>query len=240
MDKATRVVQVLLNAGKEYVCLMHLHKDVSEEKIRKTVKKFTGVIEQLPPLRSAIKRQLREREVYYFEILEIDGRDVLFRIGCEAGTYIRKICSDFGKELKTGAHMQQLVRTKAGCFKDKDMINLQKLQDAYTLYEQGKEKEIRKCVLPFERAVDHLGKIYIVDGAIGSITHGAPLYAVGISKFESEICKNDLVAVFSLKGELVCVGKAEMSSKEIGKKEKGTVVSETKVFMGRDVYPKKC
>ena len=48
-----------------------------------------------------------------------------------------------------------------------------------------------------------------------------------------------MVAVFSLKGELVCVGKAEMNSKEIMKKEKGTVVSETRVFMDRGVYPKK-
>lgn len=61
---------------------------------------------------------------------------------------------------------------------------------------------------------------------------------MGICKYETEIKKNDLIAVFSLKDELVCVGKAEMNSKEIGKKDKGTVVSETKVFMERGVYPK--
>jgi len=90
-----------------------------------------------------------------------------------------------------------------------------------------------------EEAFGHLGKIWVVDGAIGSICHGSPLYVVGVSKFETEIERNDLVAVFSLKGELICVGSSEMSLKEIEKKEKGTVVNKTKVFMDRNVYPKK-
>ena len=38
-----------------------------------------------------------------------------------------------------------------------------------------------------EKAVEHLGKIWIVDGAIGSVCHGSPIYAVGVSKFESEV-----------------------------------------------------
>jgi H/ACA ribonucleoprotein complex subunit 4 len=239
LDKATRIVQTLLPAGKEYVCLMHLHKEISEEDIKKTVKKFLGKIKQLPPIRSAIKRQIREREVYSFEILEIDRRDVLFKIDCAAGTYIRKICSDFGNELKIGAHMGQLIRTKAGPFNSENMFTLHDLKDAYTMYEQGDEKEIRKIVLPFENAINHLPKIWVVDGAIGSICHGSPLYVVGIAKYESNIERDDLVAVLSLKGELVCVGKCEMNSKEMGKKEKGTAVNKIKVFMERNVYPKK-
>lgn len=218
---------------------MHLHKDISEENIRKTVKKFTGVIKQLPPVKSAIKRQLREREVYYFEILEMDKQDVLFRIGCEAGTYIRKICYDFGKELGIGAHMAQLVRTKAGPFNDTSMVTLHSLKDAYNLYKEGNDKEIRKCVLPFENAVKHLPRMWVVDGAINSMCHGSPLYAAGISKFESEINRDDLVAVLSLKGELICVGRSEMNSKEIMKKEKGTVVKGTYVFMDVNTYPKR-
>lgn len=238
LDKAVRVVQFLLTSGKEYVCLMHLHKEVDEKDISKTARKFVGVIEQMPPVRSAVKRQLRKRSIYYFDILEISGRDVLFRVGCEAGTYIRKLCDDFGKNLKVGAHMAQLIRTKVGPFKVLDMVSLHELKDAYTLFENGDEKEIKRVILNFERAVEHLGKIYVCDGAIGSICHGSPLYAAGVSKFESEINRGDLVAVFSLKGELVGVGKADMNSKEISKKDKGTVVSEIKVFMERDVYPK--
>lgn len=238
LDKAVRVTQFLLNAGKEYVCLMHLHKEVSEEDIKKTVKKFVGKIQQLPPVRSAIKRQVREREVYYFDILETDGQDILFKIGCAAGTYIRKICSDFGKELGIGAHMAQLVRTKAGPFNEKNMITLHSLKDACTLYEKGDDKEIKKIILPIEKAVEHLPRIWVMDSTISPVCHGSPVFAAGITKFESEIKRGDIVAVFSLKNELVCVGTAEMSSKEILKKEKGTVINKTKVFMEREVYPK--
>ncbi|MEK6854035.1 MAG: RNA-guided pseudouridylation complex pseudouridine synthase subunit Cbf5, partial [Nanoarchaeota archaeon] len=71
IGRATRVVQLLLTAGKEYVCLMHLHKDVPEEKLRQVCAEFTGKIMPLPPVRSSVKRQLRERTVYYFELLEI-------------------------------------------------------------------------------------------------------------------------------------------------------------------------
>ena len=69
LGKATRIVQTLLNSGKEYVCLMYLHKPVDKKDIDKAVEKFTGKIKQLPPIKSAIKRRLRTREIYYFNIL---------------------------------------------------------------------------------------------------------------------------------------------------------------------------
>src|SRR3989344_9662645 len=75
IEKATRIVQTLLKAGKEYVGIMHLHTDVSEEEIKRAAEEFTGKIEQLPPIRSAVKRRLRTREIYYLEILEVEGRD---------------------------------------------------------------------------------------------------------------------------------------------------------------------
>ncbi len=92
ISKATRIVEFLLTAPKEYVCVMHLHKDVEEQKLHQITQQFVGKIKQLPPIKSAIKRQIREREIYEFEILEIKGREVLFRVKCQAGTYIRKLC----------------------------------------------------------------------------------------------------------------------------------------------------
>ncbi|MEK6922103.1 MAG: RNA-guided pseudouridylation complex pseudouridine synthase subunit Cbf5, partial [Nanoarchaeota archaeon] len=88
LSEATKVIQALLPAGKEYICIMHLHGDYSEEQIRKTCASFIGKIKQLPPLKSAVKREWRYRKIYYLDVLEIDGRDVLFRVGCQAGTYI--------------------------------------------------------------------------------------------------------------------------------------------------------
>ena len=58
--RATRVVQMLLTAGKEYVCIMHIHKQVDEALMRKELMSLVGVIEQMPPVKSAVKRQLRK------------------------------------------------------------------------------------------------------------------------------------------------------------------------------------
>src|SRR3989338_7818960 len=108
LGKATRITQFLLTAAKEYVCLMHLHKEVPESSLRTTIQRFVGKIQQRPPVKSAVKRVERTREIYQFEILEIKEKDVLFRVQCQAGTYIRVLCHQIGKELKVGAHMAEL------------------------------------------------------------------------------------------------------------------------------------
>jgi H/ACA ribonucleoprotein complex subunit 4 len=105
-------VRVLLLSGKEYVCVMRLHADVPEALVRAILQEFTGVIYQRPPLVSAVKRQLRKRTVYYIDFLEMRGRDVLFKVGCEAGTYIRKLCHDIGEALGVGAHRFELRWTR--------------------------------------------------------------------------------------------------------------------------------
>jgi len=238
-ERATRVVQTLLKAGKEYVALMHLHKEINEDKIRKELNDLIGKITQIPPVRSAVKRQERKREIYYLEILEIDKQDVLFRVGCEAGTYIRKLIFDFGKKLNIGANMQQLIRTKAGPFRIENSFTLHDLKDAYEFYKEGNENEIKKIILPMEFAVQHLPKIWVFDNCVDSLAHGADLSIPGVSKLESEIKEGDLVAIFSLKDELICLGNALLESENVLKQEKGKFVKTHKVFMERGVYPKR-
>ena len=239
LDKATRIVQVLLTTGKEYVCLMRLHSDIEEEKIREKVKDFVGKIMQLPPVKSSVKRELREREVYYFDLLEIDGKNVLFKIGCQAGTYIRKICDDFGKELGINAHMQELVRTKVGSFNDRNWITLHDLKDAYEFWKDGKEEKIRECIKPIEEAVSHLPKAWVLDNVVGSLCYGSGLGVKGVSKLNSGIKKGDILAIMSLKDELICIGKATMCSEDIVNNENGNIMNNVKVFMERDIYPYK-
>lgn len=230
-------MNALLKSGKEYVCLMHIHSAIPQSKIHKSLKEFVGKIMQLPPVKSAVKRELREREIYYLEILEIKNQDVLFKVGCQAGLYIRKLCTDFGKALGTNAHMQELVRTKAGPFNENYWYSLQDIKDAFTLYKENNEKELKKILKPVEYAVQHLPKFWIIDSAVDTLCHGANLSMPGISKFESEIKRNELVAVLSLKNELVALGIALIPSDEILKNDKGLVVKITKVFMEPETYP---
>jgi H/ACA ribonucleoprotein complex subunit 4 len=64
LGRATRLMEYMLKSNKEYICLMYVHKPVSEDKIKEALKKFTGKIMQTPPVVSAVKRQEREREIY--------------------------------------------------------------------------------------------------------------------------------------------------------------------------------
>ncbi|MGC9517393.1 MAG: RNA-guided pseudouridylation complex pseudouridine synthase subunit Cbf5 [Methanomicrobiales archaeon] len=240
INQATRVIQLLLEAEKEYICLMRLHQEVSQSRIREVLKEFQGKIFQTPPIKAAVKRELRVRNIYYVNILEINGQDVLFRIGCEAGTYIRKYCHDVGEALGCGAHMAELRRTRAGPFtEDETLITLQDLTDAYYWYkEEDNPQVLRKFILPMEFAVEHLPKIIIRDSAVDAICHGADLAAGGIVSLQDNINMNDTVAVLTMKGELVASGKSLENSKEIYKKNKGILVEIKKVFMEPGTYPK--
>jgi H/ACA ribonucleoprotein complex subunit 4 len=240
IDYATRAIQMLLGADKEYVCLMHLHEEISEAEIREILKEFQGKIFQTPPLKSAVKREMRVRNIYYVNILEIDGQDVLFKIGCEGGTYIRKYCHDVGEALGIGAHMAELRRTKSGPFtEDETLTTLQDVTDAYHIWkEEGDESFLRDCILPMELAVKHLPKIIIRDSAVDAICHGADLAAGGIVSLDDKIKENDTVAIMTLKGELVAAGESLKTSKEIYKANKGIVIDVKKVFMEPGTYPK--
>lgn len=239
LEESTKVVGSLLSAGKEYITVMRLHGDVGEERIREVFAEFTGDIIQRPPVRSSVKRVLRKRRIYYLDFLEKEGRDVLFRVGCEAGTYIRKLCHDMGEVLGVGAHMLELRRTKSGSLTEENITTLHELKDAYVFWkEHGIEEFIRKVIIPVEKVVSFLPKVVIKDGAVDAVCHGAPLAIPGISKVDSEINKGDTVAIFTLKGELVAIGRAEMETKEILTAEKGIAVKTDRVLMKPGTYPR--
>lgn len=240
IDSATRVSQLLLPAGKEYVCLMTMHKEMPENQIYEIFDQFTGKIYQTPPVKSAVKRELRVRTIYYATIYEIKGKDVLFRIGCEAGTYIRTFCHDIGEALGCGAHMAELRRTRAGPFNERndDLVNLHDLTDAYHFWvEDGDESYLRNAIKPMEVAAEHLPQIFIKDSAVEAICQGAKLAAGGISMLSKGIKRRDLVAIKSLKGELIASGIALASTEEIMNADSGLVVDTNKVFMQPGVYP---
>ncbi len=235
LGRATRLSQVLLKGGKEYVGVMHLHKEVSETELWRVINAFVGKIMQLPPVKSSVKRQLRERSVYSFDILEIDGKDVLFKVSCEAGTYIRKLCFDIGKKLGVGANMAELRRVRAAHFTEEDVVTLQDVKDAFVLWKNGNDAFIRHCIKPAERMVEHLPKVWVFDSAVESICHGRDVAVPGVSKLTT-MEKSDIAAVMTLKDELVAVGIAEMSSSSILEKEKGIAVRVHKVFMKEGAY----
>jgi tRNA pseudouridine55 synthase len=114
---------------------------LSEDLVRETTKQFLGEIDQIPPIFSAIKKDgkrlyeharageeveiaSRKTTVYEFEITRIALPEVDFRIACSKGTYIRSMAHDFGKALKSGAHLTALRRTKIGDYDVADAMDI--------------------------------------------------------------------------------------------------------------------
>jgi len=106
---------------------------VTEQLIKDTTQQFIGEIDQKPPIFSAIKKdgkrlyelaragettEITSRKVIIdtFEIIKVDFPKIEFRVICSKGTYIRSLANDFGRALKSGAHLSSLRRTKIGDF----------------------------------------------------------------------------------------------------------------------------
>jgi H/ACA ribonucleoprotein complex subunit 4 len=240
LEESRKIVQALLYSGKEYVCVMKLHGDASENRVNEVLREFEGTIYQRPPLRASVKRQLRTRKIYYIDFLEMDGRNVLFKVGCEGGTYIRKLCYDIGEVLGCGAHMQELRRTRAGPFvESRGIVTLHDVAFWFMEWQRQKdEKILRKFMLPMEEALALIPKIYIRDSAVDAICHGANLTAPGVLSLETGIDSGLMVAVFTLKGEAVALAKAVASSEEILNMEHGVVTKTERVLMPRGTYLK--
>ncbi|MEM7819655.1 MAG: RNA-guided pseudouridylation complex pseudouridine synthase subunit Cbf5 [Candidatus Aenigmatarchaeota archaeon] len=234
LENSCKVIPALQNLDKEYVGIMHLHKDVDENELNETIKKFIGEIKQIPPVRSAVTRKLRTRKIYSFDILERKDRDVLFKINCQAGTYIRKLIDDIGRSIG-GAHMRELRRIKVGRFDESKIVKIHDIVDAYYLWKECGDELIRDFILPIEAAIEHLGKIIIKDSAIPSIINGSPLYTGGICKIQRSIKFGELIAILTLKGELVALAKSNINAEDI-RKRKCLVAKTDRVIMKKEVY----
>ena len=238
LENSVKLAPLFSRKDKEYIALMKLHADVEPERVVSALKSFERVVEQVPPKRSAVARRPRKRKIYEIEVLEIDGRNVLFRVRCEAGTYIRTLCVDAGKKLGVNAHLQELRRTKVGEISEERACTLHEIADAYGIWrEKGDDSLLRSCVLPVELGLKGTKGVVIKDSAVNAVCNGAQLHVGGISKLSSNIEVGDMVAIYTLKGEIVAIGKAEMSSAEMMKKRKGVAVKIARVIMERDLYP---
>jgi H/ACA ribonucleoprotein complex subunit 4 len=240
LEEATKTVQALLVSGKEYVCVMRLHGSASQAKVKTVLEEFIGEIYQRPPVRSSVKRQIRTRKIYYLDFLEMAERNVLFKVGCEAGTYIRKLCFDVGEVLGVSAHMQELRRTRAGPFTEAEgMVTLHDIAYLQAKWQEKKDEgAVRKFIQPMEKVMELVPKIVIRDSAVDAICHGANLAAPGVLNLETGIQPNDAVAVMTQKGEAVALAKALASTQDVMKLNHGLVAKTQRVLMPRGVYPK--
>lgn len=157
INRATRLVKSQQGAGKEYIAVVRLHDAIDGEgTLRRALDQLTGALFQRPPLISAVKRQLRVRTVYESQLIEYDQERHLgiFRVSCEAGTYIRTLCVHLGLMLGVGGHMQELRRSRSGILSEKQhLVTMHDLLDAQHLYDQQKDESyLRHAIKPLARA----------------------------------------------------------------------------------------
>ncbi|MFL1894699.1 tRNA pseudouridine(55) synthase TruB [Aquimarina sp. 2-A2] len=122
---------------------------LTEDRIKSTTAQFTGVINQYPPVFSALKKDgkrlyeyarqgeevaiaSRAVQIDVFEITDIDLPNIKFRVQCSKGTYIRSLAHDFGKALNSGAHLSELRRTKIGNFSADDAISPENFEKQFS------------------------------------------------------------------------------------------------------------
>ena len=163
VGRATRAAEFMESAEKEYVAGLRLglvtntqdtsgetlaeHPvSVTKEALERVLRQFTGPMEQLPPMYSAIKiggkklyelarkgqeveRQPRPVTIHELELLDGAGSDWTLRVRCSKGTYVRTLCHDIGAALGCGGCMSALRRTAAGGFTLRQAITMQQLLD---------------------------------------------------------------------------------------------------------------
>lgn len=114
---------------------------INEKLIYEKAEEYIGEIMQKPPIFSAVKKNgvrsyklarkgkqvnLEKRKITIrdFKITEINFPELSFEVDCSKGTYIRSLINDFGKALKSGAHLTELRRTKIGEFSVNDSLKI--------------------------------------------------------------------------------------------------------------------
>lgn len=160
-NKKTKLLAEMLGYDKEYEGVMILGEttpsfdtetdvvkkrsleNIDKDLVIKMAEEFTGEIEQIPPMYSAIKykgkplykyarrnkeieRRPRKIMIKEFEIKKIEFPMVEFKIICSKGTYIRSLVNDFGEKLGAGAYLKELRRTKIGSFDINDSMTIDK------------------------------------------------------------------------------------------------------------------
>ncbi|OAG31683.1 H/ACA ribonucleoprotein complex subunit 4 [Nematocida displodere] len=238
LNRATRIAKSQQDAGKEYVAVVQFGEGVTEEMFKEALKVYTGPLLQRPPEQCAVKRNLRIRTVVKNLFIEFDAEKQLgmFRVECEAGTYIRSLCVHMGLHLGTTGEMVDLRRTRSGAVLEKGLVTMHDVLDSMYLYNTKREETyLRRVVKPLETLLVHYPRIIIKDSAINAICYGGQLTAKGVLRYDN-FNHQDAVIFVSPKGEAVGLGVALVTAPQLSMMEHGVVARTKRVIMEKDTY----
>ena len=262
VGRATKIAQYLTQADKEYVLTLRLgiatdtqdaagrelsrvdDVQVSRAQMDAILPRFSGTIQQVPPLFSA-KRvggerlyhlarrgQVVERApvtvtIHALELLEMKGPRVRLRAHCSKGTYARTLCDDIGRALGVGGHLQDLVRTRSGRFHLAEALTL----DA--LAERVRAGRLDEVLIPLAEALGHLPAVRVAPEASRAVLHGAALAASLVVSFPPEITKGALTRVLGYRRQLLSLAESTIDGREFpGSDPRRVVLQPVRVFAG--------
>ncbi len=206
LGEATKFSTFLLNSDKRYQAVFQLgavtttgdaegevietksFAPFSRNQIEAVISRFTGEIEQIPPMHSAIKhkgqrlyklahqgleveRQPRRITIHSLKLRDFGDDYLAVEIFCSKGTYIRTLAEDMGKVLGCGAHVKALRRIGAGPFDASQMVSLERLEQ---LAEQGLEA-LDEVLVPMEAALAEWPDVRLPENAAFYLKKGQPV-----------------------------------------------------------------
>ena len=237
---AMRLTSRILKGGKQYVGVIRIPADTSEEDLAEGIKNLTGRIHNVPPKESAVKIQVRQRTINSFDLIERDERLVLISIDCEAGTYIRTMARDLGLFLGGPVELIELRRSRTSEHLESEAVTMHQLADAIHLWREHDQPEaMLRLVQPVETLLDSLPRIVVKDGAAAALAHGAPLARPGVVSIDLSASEGDEVLVVTMKGEAVSLATMRVDGDAVESMKSGEIARSNTVLMSTEVYPKR-
>jgi H/ACA ribonucleoprotein complex subunit 4 len=235
-----KLTKKILTHKKTYICVFRFTTVPDEAQLKKVMKQLTGRVYNVPPEVSAVKVQVRTRKIFTFENIEMKGNDMIARVYCEAGTYIRTMARDLGLLLDMKVQLKELRRENTGVFKLEDCITMQDLADAVWLWKECKQPEaLLRVIHPIEKLLLDLPTATVKDSAAAALAHGAPLLRPGLVNISAGVKAGKEVVIQTLKGEAVGIVSLTLGTDEIAAINEGEVARPSMVLLDEGLYPRR-
>ncbi len=238
IGRGTRIARFISAGSKEYrtvarlgletdtldrsgrVLVRHDAGQITAEQIEETLADFRGLIEQIPPMFSALKRNgqplyklarqgitvdrpPRRVQIYSLKLIDFSPPYFTLEIECSSGTYVRSLLADIGKKLGCGAVLWELLRTRCGSFQLKDSLSLEEAK------ELAAQKQLPSALTSLNQTLTHLPRAVVNEAAVRLIQNGVSLSEKSLLEFPLKpVEEGTLLRLLSPEHELLALGQA--------------------------------
>ena len=238
--KSMKLTKKILTHNKTYICVFRFASEPDSKMLEEVMSNMTGRVFNVPPEISAVKIQVRSRRIFKFEKLDFKNNQMVARVECEAGTYIRTMARDMGLLLNMKVELKELRREVSGIFKLEDCVTLQQLADAYWLWKELSQPEaLLRIIHPVEKLLLDYPSVTVKDSAAAALSHGAPLLRPGIVSIDPAIADGRDIVVNTMKGETVGIVNMLVTSDSVKGMESGEIARPSMVLLNQDLYPRR-